>query len=158
MKDCIKVFTRNIMQTNEFYIIIVGEKIRIEYSKSPNYHVVGLNDRPFIAIKNGTKKIEVRTNTSHSPFDYFSIKPSDEIEFINEITGESLIVKVVDIRKYNSVRELLEAEGTRNVLSSCGNLEQGIISINRLTGYFESIPKFGVLAIEINHETQKRSF
>lgn len=127
-----------------------GKEVMIEYSKSPDYHIIGLNNRPFKAIKNGTKKIEVRTNTPNSPFDYFSIKPDDQIELTNEETGESLVTKVKDIRKYSSVRELLESEGTRNVLSSGGNLEQGIISINRLTGYFENIPKYGVLAIEIS--------
>lgn len=127
-----------------------GKEVMIEYSKSPDYHIIGLNNRPFNSIKNGYKKIEVRTNTPNSPLDYFSIKPNDQIEFINEETGESLVTKVKDIRKYISVRDLLESEGTRNVLSSGGNLEQGIISINRLTGYFESIPRYGVLAIEIS--------
>lgn len=130
-------------------IEIKGKKYKIEYSPRANYHVIGINDRPFNAIQSGTKKIEVRTNTPYSPFDYSSLQANDTIEFLNETTGEIFNVSVVRVTKYSSVRDLLEAEGTRNVLSSGGNLEQGIISINSLTGYKESIPIHGVYAVEV---------
>ncbi|KXK26256.1 MAG: hypothetical protein TR69_WS6001001251 [candidate division WS6 bacterium OLB20] len=55
-------------------ILIKGKTIRIEYSKDGNTHVLGINDRPFNAISNKSKKVEYRTNTPHSPFDFNEIK------------------------------------------------------------------------------------
>lgn len=55
------------------------------------------------------------------------------------------------VRIYISVKELLESEGIKNVLSSGGNIEQGITSIHSLKNgaYEERIKKFGVYAIGI---------
>jgi ASC-1-like (ASCH) protein len=44
---------------------------------------------------------------------------------------------------------MLEAEGTRNVLSSGLDVEGGIKSYNSLEGYEERIKKFGIYGIEV---------
>lgn len=133
-------------------ITINGKNYVIEYSLKHDYHIIGINDRPFNAIKNKTKTIEARTNTPYSPFDYFQIKPGHIIEFINEATGESLITRVNRVTKYHDARELLVHEGTKKVLSSGAELEQGVKNLQNLTGYEQSIPKYGILAIEVEVE------
>lgn len=130
-------------------ILVNGKNIEVNYSLEDNYHIIDLNDRPFNAIKNKTKTVEIRTNTPYIPFDFFKIKPLDKIQFVNNTSGETALVKVIRINKYDSVRELLEAEGTLNALSSGGNIEQGIVSVSNLTGYKESIPKSGILGIKV---------
>lgn len=47
-----------------------------------------LNDRPFNAIKTGTKKIEGRTKTSLDTFSYDDLKSGDTITFTNNATNE----------------------------------------------------------------------
>lgn len=54
-----------------------------------------INDRPFQAIKNGTKKVEVRTNTPQLEIDFFSIKAGDKIALENNATKEKLTVLVL---------------------------------------------------------------
>ena len=58
-------------------------------------------------------------------------------------------VSVGEVRHYLNVREMLEAEGTRNVLSSGGNIKQGIERYNKISEYKKNIPKYGIYAIEI---------
>ncbi len=109
-----------------------------------------LNPRPFQAIKKGTKKIEGRVPTAHNanvPFD--KIKKGDVILFINAESKEKMQVKVLGVRHYSNVRSMLEKEGTKNVLSSGGNIEQGIESFHSFKDYKENIIKYGIYAIEI---------
>lgn len=71
------------------------------------------------------------------------------MKFINESTGEEILVKIIRIAHYPDVKTLLETEGTERTLSSGGNVEHGVNSINSLTEYEEMINKNGVLAFEI---------
>ncbi|MCB9801605.1 MAG: hypothetical protein H6774_00805 [Pseudomonadales bacterium] len=112
-------------------------------------HVLDLNNRPWQAMKRGTKSIEVRANGAYSDFDHSQIHTGDTIRFINNETKESLEVRTVDTRHYKTVQELLETEGTKRTLSSGKNVAGGIESIHSIIGYKEAIMKNGVFAIEI---------
>ena len=129
-------------------IKINGENKNTYYSEG-NTHIIGLLDRPFKAIKERRKIIEVRTNTPRIPFDFKVIKIGDFIKFINENTGEELLVRVKRIAKYSDIRSLLETETPSKVLSSGGDIEQGIVSINSISQYKEMILLNGLLAFEI---------
>lgn len=108
-----------------------------------------LNDRPFQAIKAGTKKIEGRTPKDQSDTRYDEMKTGDTITFKNNISLEVMVCEVLSVSKYKNVRSMLETEGTKNVLSSGGNIEQGIQSYNSISDYKERIEKYGIYAIEI---------
>jgi len=99
-----------------------------------NYNL-NLNDRPFIAIKAGTKKIEGRTPNDENDKRYEEMKFGDTITFTNNTTNEIMTVAVFGVRYYPDVRTMLETEGTRNVLSSGLDVEGGIKSYNSLEGY-----------------------
>lgn len=113
-----------------------------------NYNL-DLNDRPFNAIKAGTKKIEGRTKTSRDIFSYDDLKSDDTITFTNNATNEEMIVDVIAVRHYPDTRSMLEKEGVLNVLSSGKDIEGGIESYNTFSEYKENIPKYGIYAIEI---------
>ena len=108
-----------------------------------------INDRPFKAIKAGTKKIEGRTPRDENDRRYDQMSAGDTINFTNNVTGEKMTCEVLLIRKYPDVRHMLEAEGTKNVLSSGLDIEGGIKSYNSLEGYEERIKKFGIYAIGV---------
>ena len=113
-----------------------------------NYDL-GLNDRPFQAIKSGTKKIEGRTPKDESDFRYKEMNPGDTVTFTNNVTDEKLVCTVLSVEHYSDVRLMLETEGIKNVLSSGGNIEEGIESYNNLGDYKERIEKYGIYAIGV---------
>lgn len=113
-----------------------------------NYDL-NLNDRPFQAIKAGTKKIEGRTQKDENDDRYDKMVSGDTLTFTNNVTGEKMTCKILSVSKYPDTRLMLEAEGTKNVLSSGGNIEEGIISYNSIEGYKERIKKFGIYAIGV---------
>ena len=88
-----------------------------------------INNRAFNAIKNRTKRVEIRcTKIGDNHFNY-------SILIIN----------------YKTVEELLTLEGTRYTLSSTNDFNEGVKSINSLDGYTESIKVNGVYAIHIKY-------
>lgn len=113
-----------------------------------NYNL-NLNDRPFKAIKNGTKKIEGRTKKENNDKRYDQMEPGDTIIFTNNVTNEQITCEVVFVRHYKDVRVMLETEGAKNVLSSGLDIEGGIKSYNSLEGYEDRIKRFGIYAIGI---------
>ncbi|MEK7634887.1 MAG: ASCH domain-containing protein [Patescibacteria group bacterium] len=109
-----------------------------------------LNDRPFKAIKAGTKKIETRVPTSWDKTPYAELKVGDTITFTNNVTSEVIMVEILGVRHYPDVRSLLEAEGTRNALSSGLRIDEAIERYNTVfPEYKENIPKFGIYGIEV---------
>ena len=108
-----------------------------------------LNDRPFNAIKKGTKKVEGRTLTKYDKTPYDKMKSGDEILFINNKTRESMKVTVKFVNHYSDVRAMLLSEGTKNVLSSNGGIGEGIKSYNKFKGCKAGILKNGIYAIGI---------
>lgn len=113
-------------------------------------YILDLNDRPFRAIKAGTKKIEGRTPTSWDKTPYDKLQKGDIIHFINNVTGEEMDVVVLFIHHYPNTRIMLETEGVENVLSGePKTIEHGIESYNSLEDYKEAIGKNGIYAIGV---------
>lgn len=113
-----------------------------------------LNDRPFKAIKAGTKKIETRVPTSHYNIPYAELKVGDTFTFTNNVTNEVLKVEILGVRHHSDVRAILESEGTRNTLSSGLSISEAIENYNTaFEEYKENIPKFGIYAIEVRPQT-----
>ena len=114
-----------------------------------NYDL-SLNDRPFKAIKAGTKKIETRVPTSYDKTPYADLKAGDTFTFTNMTTNEVMRVEILGVRHYPDVRSMLEAEGTRNALSSGLDINGAIERYNTVfEEYKENIPKFGIYGIEV---------
>lgn len=113
-----------------------------------NYNLE-INNRPFRAIKAGTKRIEGRVTTSYDDTPYNKMRLGDTIKFTNKTTKETLVAKVIGVRHYLDTRTMLKKEGVENVLSSGKNLEDGIESYSNYLEYKENIPYFGIYAIEI---------
>ena len=108
-----------------------------------------INDRAFKAIKNKTKRVEIRTTKiGENHFDYGILKSGDEIEF-KSYDGEIINCLVGDVNHYDSIEELLTLEGTRYTLSSMNDFNEGIKSINSINGYKEAIKVNGAYAIHI---------
>lgn len=114
-----------------------------------------LNDRAALAIKNNTKRVEIRANKDNK-HDYSTLKENDIIEFTTDVLG-IFYVKVKEVNHYNTVDELLTLEGTRFTTSSTNDKEEGINAIHRLNGYEEAIKKSGVYAIHIEYLYSKNT-
>lgn len=109
-----------------------------------------LNDRPFKAIESGTKKIETRVPTSYDKTPYGELRAGDTITFTNNVTNEVMGVEILGVRHYPDVRALLEAEGTRNTLSSGLGINEAIERYDTVfPEYKENIPKYGIYGIEV---------
>lgn len=113
-----------------------------------NYNL-DINDRPFKAIKAGTKKVEGRTPINSEENIYEKMVFEDTMIFTNNVTNEQMLCKIMFVHHYNNVREMLEKEGTKNVLSSGLDIEGGTKSYNSLDGYEEGIKKYGIYAIGV---------
>ena len=135
--------------TSGITIRINGKNTKIEYTEG-NTHVLGLWERPFNAIKNRQKSIEVRTNTAQIPFNFNLVKVGDAINFVNEQTGEILFTKVNNVSKYGSAREYLEEVGFSNLSSKPTTMKEAISAIECHTGYKEGIKKHGLFAFGIS--------
>ena len=142
--------------TKGIIVNIKGVDTKIEYSID-NFHILGLWDRPFKTIQDGSKQIEVRTNTQQIPFDFNLVTEGDQIKFINEMTGEELITKVVEINKYESARLFLEEVGLEHSSSKPKNIDEGVKAIESHTGYQEGIKKHGLFAIKIEKIQTKKN-
>ena len=108
-----------------------------------------INDRAALAIKNRTKRVEIRAN-KNDEHDYNSLKENDIIEFTSNNLGV-FYVKVKEVNHYNTLEELFTLEGTKYTTSSTDVKEEAIKSINSLDGYEEAISKSGVYAIHIEY-------
>ena len=110
---------------------------------------LNINDRAAIAIKNNTKRVEIRTNKDNK-HDYSKLKENDIIEFTSNDLGV-FYVKVKEVNHYDSLEELFTLEGTRYTTSSTNDYKEAIKNIYKLDGYEESIKKNGVFAIHIKY-------
>lgn len=77
------------------------------------------------------------------------MEKGDTIVFENEDTHEQMKTVVLFVHHYPHIRSMLEKEGVENVLSSGGNIEEGIESYHSLGDYEERIKEFGIYAIGI---------
>ncbi len=114
-------------------------------------YVFDINSRAFNAIKNKTKRIEIRaTKIGEGHFNYGILKPKDIIFFIAK-NEERIKCMVEEVNWYESIEKLLMLEGTRYTLSSTNDYLEGIESINSLDGYKKAIKKNGIYAIHIKY-------
>jgi len=111
------------------------------------YYLLHLPERPWRAIKKGTKKVEGRVFRHTTP--YHKMKSGDIIAFVNENTEEKMDVNVLYVHHYPDVRRMLETEGIKNVSSHGGTIEESIERYNSFTHYKENIPKYGIYAIGV---------
>lgn len=109
-----------------------------------------INDRAAMAIKNKTKRIEIRTNKIDDEHDYSKINVNDIIEFNSKSLG-IFYVKVKEINYYKTLQELLTLEGTKYTTSSTNDYNEAIKNIYKLNGYKDAIDKNGVYAIHIEY-------
>ncbi|HIG93922.1 MAG: hypothetical protein QT02_C0002G0011 [archaeon GW2011_AR9] len=109
-----------------------------------------LNERPFNAIVNRQKTIEIRANKNiFSENSINLINEGDFIIFKKMGSDDKLKCTVERKTLYRTVRDLLETEGTQPALSSTNNIEEGIKSIESIGNYKELIAKNGVFAIKL---------
>jgi len=124
-----------------------------------NEYKLEIYKKPLEAIKNGYKRIEIRTNNSYEDIDYKELNYGDIISFqiisgppfinLDVIIPDALKVKVISVKNYKDPKELLIHEGL-NVLSTLvGSLEEGIDLLYSFHEYKEMIPLHGIFAIEI---------
>ena len=112
-------------------------------------YLLDLKDIPYNAIKAGTKKVEGRVPTPGDKTPYDKLSTNDTIVFRRESDQELLEVAILFVHHYPDVREMLEAEGPENVLSSSKTIEESIERYNTFKNYKESIPKYGIYAIGV---------
>lgn len=105
-------------------------------------HKLNINPRAFNAIKNETKKIEIRV-TKVNGFDYRDIKKGDIIEFNSN--DNIMPCFVCENEHYSSIEELL----TKYTLSSTDDFNEGVNSINSIPEYEEGMKITRVHAIHI---------
>lgn len=111
-------------------------------------------------IQNTGKKVEGRVPDFRKPEKhYHKINPGDTVmirvvdENFDSVEGiEPLCYKVAYNRKYDSVREMLEAEGLERVLPEVGTIEDGIKLYHSLPGYEERIKQNGIHAIGLGRK------
>ena len=67
-------------------------------------HKMKLKDNPFNSIKNGTKTVELRLYDEKRRL----LNEKDTIEFTNLVTGETLLVEVLELCIYDNFEELFK--------------------------------------------------
>ena len=114
---------------------------------------------PLKAIKNGIKRIEIRTNNSYENIDYNYLQPGDLISFqiingppfvnLDVVVPDALKVRVLNVIKYKDPKDLLVKEGLDVLSTLVNSLEEGVEMLYSFHEYKEMIPIHGIYAIEI---------
>lgn len=107
---------------------------------------LNINDRAALAIKNNTKREEIRAYKK----DYSILKKNDIIEFNSDKLG-IFYVKVKEVNYYKTLEELFTMEGTRYTTSSTNDKDEAIKNVNKIDGYKDIIKEKGVFAIHIEY-------
>lgn len=111
---------------------------------------LNINDRAALAIKNKTKRIEIRAHKENDKYDYNKLRENDVIEFNSNNLG-IFYARVKEVNHYDSLDELFTLEGTRYTTSSTSDKEEAIKNVNQLEGYESAIQKSGVYAIHVEY-------
>ena len=124
-----------------------------------NEYKLEIYREPLEAIKNGTKRIEIRTNNSYEDIDYKLLQSGDIISFqvingppfvnLDVIDPDALKVKVTNVKNYKDPKELLIKEGLEVLSTLVNSLEEGIEMLYSFHEYKDMIPLHGIFAIEI---------
>ena len=83
---------------------------------------LNINDVAALAIKNNTKRVEVRVGKESNEYDFSKLNKNDIIEFNSNNLG-IFYVKVKEVNCYDSLDELFILEGTRYVTLSINDEE-----------------------------------
>lgn len=107
-----------------------------------NKLVMHLDNEPFSLMKDGHKTIEVRLNDVKRQ----SIELGDIISFINNKTGQSLDVKVINLLRYPDFDSLFDSSDIYDFGSN-----NKILSVEKMRNYYssEDEKEYGVLGIKI---------
>jgi len=106
----------------------------------------------FTFVKNGQKTIEVRVAKDK----YKDINIDDQFIVHNDDETDSIEVKIIGIRKYPSIKDLLEHEDLYKILPNAKSIDEGIEIYKKF--YTEEQQKeFGVVAIEITRLSKNNS-
>ncbi len=106
---------------------------------------LNINDRAALAMKNGTKKIEIRAGANYDKLTY-----GDIIEFSSNNLGK-FYVKIEGINHYNTLDELFTLEGTRYTVSSTNDKKEAILNVEKIGDYKNIIKENGVYAVHIKY-------
>ena len=106
-------------------------------------HFMRLQHAPFLAIKSGRKKIEMRLYDEKRSL----IKEGDRVEFTDVETSETLLCKVVCLHRYANFQQLY----MRHDKISLGYQENEEANPLDMLAYYprEEVEKYGVVGIEI---------
>lgn len=110
---------------------------------------LNINDRAALAIKNKTKRVEIRANKK-GKINYSEIVSNDIIEFTSNNLG-AFYAEVKEVNYYKTLEELFTLEGTKYTTSSTDDYNEAIKKVYKLDGYEETIKNFGVYAIRIEY-------
>ena len=111
-------------------------------------HIMNLQHRPFLSIKSGRKRIEMRLYDDKRKM----VKVGDMVEFTDVTTQEKLACEVVNLYLYATFEELYRAHDK----TSIGYEDNEIADPKDMFAYYpqEEINKYGVVGIEV--KTVKR--
>lgn len=106
-------------------------------------HIMNLQDAPFLAIKNGTKTIEMRLYDEKRK----KINIGDIIEFNNDNTEELLETKVIGLHKFKKFEDLYNSFDKISI----GYKLNDKANPKDMSQYYDAddIKKNGVIGIEI---------
>ena len=109
-----------------------------------------LYERPFNAIRDGKKTVEIRANKNIFSGNSVNLIEKGDFIIFKKVGAEDKLKCTVERKTlYKTIRELLGTEGTQHSLSSTNDIEEGIKSIESIDNYKELISKNGVFAIKI---------
>ena len=97
---------------------------------------LNINDVAALAIKNNTKRVEVRVGKESNEYDFSKLNKNDIIEFNSNNLG-IFYVKVKEVNCYDSLDELFILEGTRYVTLSI-NDEENVTKLRKNCVYSEN--------------------
>ncbi len=112
------------------------------------------NERTFHALLDGTKTIEVRTNTASDKINYALLNPGDILEIY---AGPTLLDHQIEamvraVRHYPDARLLYAAEGIEKTSSSApSSIAEAVSRIEQFVGYRAAITEHDVFAVELEN-------
>jgi ASC-1-like (ASCH) protein len=109
-------------------------------------------DDIFNAIVIGKKTIETRPRNPESKRDYSDIKVGDTLVFQSLDSGRKLERKVVFIRLYRGVVEMVEKEDPEKIFPGVGSKDNLLILYDEVKkkwgkSYAQKLEKYGIVAI-----------
>ena len=106
-------------------------------------YLMKLQHSPFLAVKSGRKKIEMRLFDDKRK----KLKVGDMVEFTDVKTGERLVCEVVQLHLYASFDELYQ----RHDKMSIGYEENEKANPEDMLAYYsaEDVQRYGVVGIEL---------